>query len=77
MSHLFWVVTHPLSYRLTEPIMNEAFKVLGFEGNYDSKDVDESGLEEVIQKVRQGELKGISVFKWVVIDCKIETFCFV
>lgn len=62
MTKQFWVVTYPLSYRITEPIMNAAFKQLDFEGVYDSKAVDSEGLPEVLNKLRSGELSGVSVF---------------
>ncbi len=61
MKH-FRVITYPLSYRITEPIMNASFQEMGFEGKYDSKEVSEEGLEEEINKLKSGELYGISLF---------------
>ena len=62
MKNNYWVVTNPLSYRITEPIMNAAFEALGFEGIYDSKEVPAEDLESTIEKLRSGELTGLSVF---------------
>ena len=62
MTKNFWVVTNPLTYRITEPILNAAFLKIGFDGEFDSQAIEEAGLEEVIDKVRQGELSGVAVF---------------
>jgi shikimate dehydrogenase len=58
----YWVITHPLSYRITEPIMNAAFEAVSFEGAFDSKEVPEEELEATVEKMRAGELAGLSVF---------------
>ncbi|MFT7184492.1 MAG: shikimate dehydrogenase [Oceanicoccus sp.] len=62
MSKAYWVVTHPLTYRVTEPIINAAFQKLDYDGEYDSFDIPTEGLEDVVNKVRSGELSGLSVF---------------
>lgn len=62
MTKAYLVITNPLSYRITEPIMNAAFADIQFDGAYDSQAVDEDGLADTIARLRAGEITGLSVF---------------
>ena len=58
MKH-YWIIGHPLKFCLTEPVMNGAFEALGIEARFETKDVEPDDFDEVLAKVRSGELAGV------------------
>lgn len=54
----FWIVGHPLSFCLCTPVSNGAFKQLGFAGEFETHDVSPEELQNVMEKIRSGELAG-------------------
>jgi len=57
----FAVVGHPLDHSLSPTLFNAGFKALGLDYTYEKEDVESSGLEKLIDKVRSGEYSGLSI----------------
>ncbi len=55
----FWIIGHPLSFCLTTPVMNGAFKEMDFDGNFETHDLPPEDLPKVMEKLRNGELSGV------------------
>lgn len=55
----FWIIGHPLSFCLTTPVMNGAFKEMGFDGDFETHDLEPEELPKVMEKLHSGELSGV------------------
>ncbi|MBT5516940.1 NAD(P)-binding domain-containing protein [Candidatus Peregrinibacteria bacterium] len=55
----YWIVGHPLKFCLAMPVMNGAFKELGIDAHFETKDLNEEQFEEAMQMLKSGELAGI------------------
>lgn len=56
---IYRIIGHPLSFCLTTPVMNGAFKELGMEAKFETVDLAPENLENVMKQLRSGELSGV------------------
>lgn len=54
----YWIIGHPLSFCLTTPVMNGAFKELNIDAAFETHDIDPADLPDVMEKIRKEELAG-------------------
>jgi len=59
MTKKYWVVGHPLTFCLTTEILNAAFKEVGIDAEFETKDISPEQFPDVLAKLKSGELSGI------------------
>lgn len=55
----YLIVGHPLSFCLTTPVINGAFKDLGIDAEFKTRDVNPEEFAEVMGQLKKGELAGV------------------
>lgn len=55
----YWIIGHPLSFCLSTPVMNGAFKELGIDAAFETHDLPPEDLLKVMEMLRKGELSGV------------------
>jgi shikimate dehydrogenase len=53
------IIGHPLTFCLTTPVMNGAFKALGVDAHFETVDIEPDQLSEVMEALREGKWDGL------------------